>query len=323
MRASEGYLGPMAEPSPEAFDELAQLGLAAELAGLDLGEVSLPQDRFVELRGLRFHYLDWGGAERPPVLFLHGGGLNAHTWDLVCLALRPDHHCLALDQRGHGDSEWSPAREYDLDDYVGDLEAFVDRLAPERIALVGQSLGGAAAMSYAIRHSDRVAALVLVDVGPDVAMEGGASRIVEFVRAPAELDSVEEFVERARAFNPARDPRLLRRSLLYNLRRLPGGKWTWKYDRGDVSSERFRRLVADVAELGEGLPAIRCPALVVRGALSDVVSDEQAVRLAERLPRGRFARVENAGHTVQGDNPRGLVEALRPFLSDAAYGGPA
>jgi esterase len=317
MRASEGYLGPMAEPTPEAFDELAQLGLAAELAGLDPGEVSLPQDRFVELRGLRFHYLDWGGAERPPVLFLHGGGLNAHTWDLVCLALRPDHHCLALDQRGHGDSEWSPVREYDLDDYVGDLEAFVDRLGPERIALVGQSLGGAAAMAYAIRHSDRVAALVLVDVGPDVTMEGGAKEIVEFVRAPAELDSLDEFVERAHAFNPIRDPRLLRRSLLYNLRRLPNGRWTWKYDRRDLSPERFRRLVADVAELGERLHAIRCPTLVVRGALSDVLSDEQAARFAERLPRGRFARVEEAGHTVQGDNPRGLVEVLRPFLSEA------
>src|SRR5439155_7594654 len=224
----------MAEPPAAPFDELAHLELAAEVAGLELPEVVLPEDRFVELNGLRLHYLDWGGAGRPRVLFLHGGGLTAHTWDLVCLALRADYHCLALDLRGHGDSDWSPTQEYDLDDNVGDLEAF---LAGQRVVLVGQSLGGATALSYATRHSESVAGLVLVDVSVDVTLDSGARRIVDFVRAPAELDSVEEFVERAREFNPARDPELLRRSLLYNLRRLPNGKLTWKYDRTDVSPE--------------------------------------------------------------------------------------
>src|SRR5262245_49859397 len=58
---------------------------------------------------MRFHYLDWGTRGRPPMVFLHGGGLNVHTWDLVCAALKPERHCIALDQRGHGDSEWSPS----------------------------------------------------------------------------------------------------------------------------------------------------------------------------------------------------------------------
>jgi esterase len=304
----------MSEPPPEPFDELAHLELAAEVAGLELPEISLPDERFVELNGLRFHYLDWGTEGRPRVLFLHGGALNAHTWDLVCLALRRDYHCLALDQRGHGDSEWSPTQAYDLDEYAGDVEAFA---AGERMVLVGQSLGGAAALAYAIRHSEDLAALVLVDVSTEVTMDEGAGRIVEFVQTPAELDSVEEFVERAREFNPARDPQLLRRSLLYNLRRLPNGKLTWKYDRTDVSRERFQRLVADVGALNDELSAIECPALVVRGAQSDVMSDDDAERLAERLPSGRWVRVEDAGHTVQGDNARGFVEALRPFLREA------
>src|ERR671918_719277 len=145
-------------------EQLEHLRNAAAIAGVIVPRFVVPDEHDVILRRMRFHYLDWGSRGKRPILFLHGGGLSAHTWDLVCLALRPDYHCLALDQRGHGDTDWSPAREYDLE---------------------------------------------------------------EFVRAPAELDSVEEFVERARAFNPARDPRLLRRSLLYNLRRLPGGKWTW------------------------------------------------------------------------------------------------
>ena len=107
--------------------------------------------------------------------------------------------------------------------------------------LVGQSLGGMAGMLYASRRSDRLRALVLVDVGPVVRLDG-ANRVADFVMAPAELDSVDAFVEKARSFNSRRDPRLLRISLLHNLRQLPNGKWTWKYDRRHLSREGFEEL---------------------------------------------------------------------------------
>ena len=90
--------------SPDEFRE--HLVLASATAGLTLPELVLPEAHHVILRGMRFHYLDWGTRGQPPVLFLHGGGLNVHTWDLVCAALKIERHCLALDQRGHGDSEW-------------------------------------------------------------------------------------------------------------------------------------------------------------------------------------------------------------------------
>ena len=85
------------------------------------------------------------------MVFLHGGGLNAHTWDIVCLALREEHHCCALDLRGHGDSEWSPALDYSLGAHLRDLEAFADHLGAARFFLVGQSLGGIIGMGYASR----------------------------------------------------------------------------------------------------------------------------------------------------------------------------
>ena len=81
---------------------------------------------------MRFHYLDWGTAGRHPILFLHGGGLNAHTWDVVCLMLRRDYHCFALDQRGHGDSEWEPTSDYSHDSQVGDVEGFFAKLQLKR-----------------------------------------------------------------------------------------------------------------------------------------------------------------------------------------------
>jgi esterase len=294
-------------------DQLGHLRLAAELAGLDQLEVVLPAERDVVLGGMRLHYLDWGMPRHPPILFLHGGGLTAHTWDLVCLALRSGSHCIALDQRGHGDSEWSPGLDYDTAAHVGDLEALIAHLGLERPVLVGQSMGALNALTFASRHVQSLGGLVLVDMTPDVRIQG-AKRIFDFVTAPAELDSVEAFVERAMEFNPARDPRLLRRSLLHNLRRLPNGKWTWKYDRRAMTRENFERVRGEVSAVRERLGAVSCPTLVVRGESSDVVSDQSAAALAEALPKGEWTSIPNAGHTVQGDNPGGLAAALAAFL---------
>jgi len=291
------------------------LTLASAKAGLTFPELVLPAAHDVVLRRMRFHYLDWGTAGRPPIVFLHGGGLNAHTWDLVCLGLRRERHCFALDQRGHGDSEWSPEMDYTTESQVGDLEAFVDRLGLTRFVLVGMSLGGVNAMAWAGRHSERLAGLVIVDVGPEIRM-AGVQKIAAFTSEQKLLDSIDEVIERALAFNPRRDPRLLRLSLRHNLRQTPKGQWMWKYDqrhRGKAEPgayERRRELLWDA------VAKISCPTLVVRGAQSDVFHDEDAERLTAALPRGRWVRVENAGHTVQGDNPAGLLTELRGFLGE-------
>jgi esterase len=300
--------------SLSSSEYLEHLAAASATAGIAAPEIVLPDEHHVILRKMRFRYLDWGAPEKPLVVFLHGGGLTAHTWDLTCLLLRREYHCVALDLRGHGDSEWSPAMDYGFEAHAGDVEAFVDFLAVDRPAVVGMSLGGLAAIAYASRHAARLDALVLVDVGPETRAEG-ARRIAEFIAAPAEFDSIDAVVERALSFNPARDARLLRRSLQQNLRSMPDGRLTWKHDRRhrskvDVDEARRRRQA-----LWTEIPKISCPTLVVRGARSDVFHDEDAEKLAQTLPRGEWVRVEAAGHTVQGDNPKGLVAALGPFLA--------
>ena len=298
----------------ETAEQIEQLKLAAELSGLKPSRVVLPEDRELVVAGMRLHYLDWGGAGAP-ILFLHGGGLNAHTWDVVCLTLRERYHCIALDQRGHGDSEWSPVSDYRMQAHLRDIEGFVEQLALRRFVIVGQSMGGINAINYASRHSASLAGLVVVDVGPEI-NSAGAARIGDFIRAP-ELDSIDDFLKRATQFNPLRDPRILRRSLAYNLRQLPNGKWTWKHDTrraGEAASEEAAR--SRTEELRKAVSAIQCPTLVLRGALSDLLSDEQAEKFARSLANGRWVRVENSGHNVQGDNPRGLLAALQPFLEE-------
>jgi len=288
------------------------LKTTAVRAGFSFAEVVLPEERRVAANGLSFRYLDWGTKGQRPILFLHGGALTAHTWDLCCLALRDDYHCMALDQRGHGDSDWAPDADYSLSAQREDVKGFTEAIGLDQFVLVGMSMGAINGLAYAIAYPETLSALVLIDAGPDVRRRG-SSRIRDFVNGGAKPESLDAIIERALAFNPRRDPKVLRRSLMHNLRRQEDGNWVWKYDR-----RRFQQMgeahAAERQGLADGLARVTCPTLVVRGAESDVFHEEDGERLAQRLPDGRFITIPRAGHTVQGDNPKDLAAALHDFL---------
>ena len=176
-------------------EQIEHLKLSAKFAGLELAEPVLPESHHTVVGRMRFHYLDWGNKGRPPILLLHGGGLNAHTWDLVCLMLRDSFHCVALDQRGHGDSEWEPTANYSFQSQVDDVAGFVEKLKLHRPLVVGHSMGGFAAMGYAIEYAATMAGLVLVDIAPELEFTG-SSRIRQFITQDRELDSVDAFIEK-------------------------------------------------------------------------------------------------------------------------------
>ncbi|MDO8432591.1 MAG: alpha/beta hydrolase [Candidatus Binatus sp.] len=298
----------------ERTDELEMFRTTLRIADLHPDAIALPDDCQVIVGAMRLHYLDWGGSGAP-ILFLHGGGLTAHTWDCVAVMLRGRYRCVALDQRGHGDSEWSPVVDYRVAAHLGDIEGFIDAMKLDRPILVGQSMGGLNSIAYATRHSDRMRAMVIVDVAPEISASG-ADRIRDFA-ATLELDSPEEFLERAVKFNPIRDPAVLRRSLHYNLRETPAGKWMFKHDQRRRTDEAMRSFSDDRARLVSEVSKIKCPTLVVRGALSDILTDEGAEKFARSLPDGRWVRIEKSGHNVQGDNPRALLDAMLKFFRDA------
>jgi esterase len=298
--------------SPEEYRD--HLATTAVRAGFQFGEVVLPESREFRVGQMRFHYLDWGNRHLPTIVFLHGGALNAHTWDLCSLALRDDYHCVALDQRGHGDSDWAQEGDYSIGAALGDTKGFADHLGLDKFILVGMSLGAINSLAFAIAHPERLSHLVIIDAGPEM-RRPGSSRIRDFVNAVQETVTVEAIIEKALEFNPRRDPTILRRSLMHNLRQQADGTWKWKYD-----TRRFQALGQDShraerAKLADGLQRITCPTLVVRGGESDVFHAEDAERLAARLPHGRQVTIPRAGHTVQGDNPKDLVAELRRFLA--------
>jgi pimeloyl-ACP methyl ester carboxylesterase len=300
------------DAAPDLVESLRE---AASSMGIAADEVVAPARREAVLNGLRLSFLDWDGpAAAPALVLLHGGGLTAHTWSLVCLQLRRRFRCLAPDLRGHGDSGWAPDRRYDLAEYAADLAALIEHLRLDRFVLVGHSLGGLTAMTYAAADPGRPTGLVLVDVGPE--MSGPGRERMRAFAAERELDSIDAFVERALAFNPRRQPERLRRSLLHNLRQTPRGTWTWKHD-----PDRYSGAQQDPGRRPEVLWAavagITCPTLVVRGGDSDLFLDSDAEKLVRALPSGRLAHVPGAGHTVQGDQPRALADAITTFIDSA------
>jgi pimeloyl-ACP methyl ester carboxylesterase len=307
---------PQAKSAVEIQDEEAYLRSAALRARVSYKEMRTPVSRQIKVNGVNLHFLEWE-SPGPTVLFLHGGGLNAHTWDVVCLNLASKYRCIALDQRGHGDSDWDPEGQYSLERHASDLREFVTALGLKDLLIVGHSMGGLNAIMFASEFTQSLKGLVLVESGPDP-RDDGAKRILDFLSLPPELDSIESFVERALTFSPNRDPMLLRTSLQYNLRQLPNGKWTWKYDnrRSSTPEDRARNF-----QVIQGrLPLIACPTLFIRGGRSDVFRDEDAARITARLPLGSWVTVPDAGHSVQSENARDLSFELRRFFEATPRG---
>jgi esterase len=272
-----------------------------------------PTEHEIRANGIRIHYLAWGGPRRPAVVLLHGGGQSAWTWQRVASRLAARYRLLAPDLRGHGDTEWSPAGAYAIDLFREDLHAFVRALGLDRFALAGMSMGGMAALAYAGTYGETLRGLVVIDIAPEIAQEG-RDRIADFMGGRERFASLDEAVAYAHAFNPRRDLAQFRRTLPRNLRPTPDGGLAWKWDPAFfVAGQAERWLEPD--RLWAAAARVPCPALVVHGTESDILTREAGERLAAALPHGRFVSIEGAGHSVQGDNPHSLGEALERFLS--------
>jgi pimeloyl-ACP methyl ester carboxylesterase len=269
--------------------------------------------------GLDLHLLEWS-AQGVPLLLLHGFGNEAHIWDDFAPVVSPYYRTLALDHRGHGDSAWDPQGRYDHDTLVRDVEAVTAALGIERLVIVAHSLGGRVATLFAGRHPERMAGLVLVDIGPELDPRG-ATRIrmeIESNREPS-FGSVEDFARLLSLNYPAAQPHALARMARYGVRQLANGRFAPKLDpalRGAGSRSAQTASEEDLTRAQwQALARIQCPTLVVRGAASDVLSADVAERMAQEvLPKGSLAVIARAGHSVMTDNPDGFRDAVAGFV---------
>ncbi|PFG74539.1 alpha/beta fold hydrolase [Tepidiforma thermophila] len=277
-------------------------------------------ERSVTVNGLKLAYQEWGNPSAPPIVMLHGFGVSGHMFDEFAERMQDRYWLLALDQRGHGDSDWSESGDYSREAFVEDLEGFRKALGLDRFILIGHSMGGLNAVSYVNTYPGHVTALVLVDVGPESSKEG-VDNIVRFTRGPDELE-FEEFVQMAHRFNPRRTLENIRERMRHRLKPTEGGKWTWKFDR------RFRQPDSGITvgwrlsndEMWQLFRNITIPTLLVRGAESDVLSAEVAERCVQEMPAARLVTIPGAGHSVPGDNPDAFTEAVASFLGEVQRG---
>jgi len=284
---------------------------AARSAGVEFANEIRAEDRFVKVNGMAFHYLDWGNDHLPPMLLLHGGAQNAHMWDFFSLVMRDHFHIVAVDQRGHGDTDWSEAGDYDTPFHVADMAAFTDALELDPVVLIGMSMGGRNAYGFAAAHPAKVDRLIIIDVGPDVQAEG-RKHIAEFMEGTDTFESFDWLVERVCAYNPRRPEKQIRGSLINNLKQLDDGSWTWKHDRRrgirrDRGGEMNEQAWQDLSQLVT-------PTLLVRGGESNILSAVTAEKMQQTMNNCSFVEVAGAGHLVPSDKPVDFERVAREFL---------
>jgi esterase len=283
----------------------------------DLGIPHAPEVAYrscnIVLRQMRFHFLEWGHADAPAIVLLHGGHQSAHSWDLVSLHLAQRFRVLALDQRGHGDSEWARDVIYSNHEMSLDAEAFIAAMGLNRPVLIGHSMGGRNAMLLTRRNQALLRAAVIVDVGPELSDRGRAA-IAGFVQVNQEFDDLEHFVRNVRQYDPYRSREHIERTVKYNMLQRADGKFVSKCD----SNPRRLNIVRGSGPLEnitlDDATRFDLPVLLVRGANSNILAHDAAERFAETLPKGTLTTVPDCGHNVHGQNTKGFISALNGFL---------
>jgi len=264
------------------------------------------RELFHTVNGLRLRSLDWGTQGKPHVLLLHGLAVFAQAWDHNSANLCGDFHIVALDQRGHGDSDRGDCDGYRTEVFASDIIGVADALGWEKFSLVGQSMGGHNSMYVAASRPDRIEKLVISDMEPTMRVE-----LIAYMRdasALPEYDSLEDVIAEFNARNPRPAPELQRVRAENTVKQLPNGKLTVKYD---INAPKCWTAI----DLWPYLSKITCPTLIVRGAESPVLRPEVAQLMLAAIPDCRFVEVKGAGHSIGLDNPADFDAAVREFLT--------
>jgi pimeloyl-ACP methyl ester carboxylesterase len=281
------------------------------------------QVTYAGMNGVRLSGERWEAIgdfrSRGTVLLLHGGGQTRYSWHLTGERLSTaGWTAIAVDARGHGDSEWASDGDYSLDAFVGDLYAIVDTLDQPPV-IIGASLGGMTALVGQGERPSLASALVLVDITPRVEPAGRARIQAFMASAPDGFASLEEVVKAVRAYNPYRTRPVGPEGIKRNVRQHLNGRWFWHWD------PRFLRIgdeparAADVPRLYRAARQIGVPTLLVRGSHSDIVSPEGAAELLELIPLATAVEVP-AGHMVAGDDNDIFTARVNEFLSTIETG---
>jgi pimeloyl-ACP methyl ester carboxylesterase len=296
--------------------QAADFGIDAPIPRVERLGVTLPDGR--TLSALRY------GDAAPVVTFLHGAGLNAHTWDTTILALGLP--ALAIDLPGHGDSSWRSDAAYTGRVLAPDVATGIEAWTSSPQLLVGQSLGGLTAAAVAASRPDLVRELVIIDITPGVDPNAGPTQIRDFFAGPTDWASRDEMVDRALAFGLGGTRRAAERGVYLNSRMRPDGRFEWKHHFAHLAAAMAAspELAAAAAAQQDGvarvlsltgwddLAAVTAPVSLIRGDRGYVTA-ANAAEFQEHVPSASVDVVAS-GHNVQEEIPVDLGARLRSLV---------
>ena len=273
-------------------------------------------DGFVQTSQIQLHYEQWR-SDGPTVVCLHGTSLNGKVWSWLAGSMHPEFNLIGLDQRGHGDSGIAPLGQYTVDHYCDDLIEFMDAMAWPQVSFVGSSLGTRVALQYASLHPDRVRSLVFLDLSFEMPKHASDEMIHVHRTRPRTFADADE----ALAFSRTMPQRMRfteethRLTLQGDLRLNVQGRLEWRYDR-DAAIETLSVAARD---MWEHVRRVKCPTLILRGELSNVLTPETSERLNQEFQRGLVLPIPGAGHSIWGDNPGATQRAIQTFLQTTDF----
>lgn len=267
-----------------------------------------PVDRYVTVGDLRIHYLEWGSPEAQPLILLHGIGRIAHTFDPVAARLAGQYRVLAVDMRGHGDSDWDPEGQYRVEDYALDIEGLAEALDLRNIVVWGNSTGGRVVQVFAARNPGRTAAVISEDVGPERPATIARSLAGRIEREERGWTSKEELLAQQISANPTTSEAVLRAYVEYGSKvRQSDGRIVWKRDPaindGFVPTDQW-----------QFVREIRAPVIYILGGRSTIVPEQTQEELRRVLPQVEIVTMPDLGHYPSEEDPDGFLRIVREFL---------
>jgi pimeloyl-ACP methyl ester carboxylesterase len=263
-----------------------------------------PESRWVQAHGLKLHYLDWGG-DGPPVLLLHGLQDAAGLWQTFAAGISDGYHVMALDHRGHGDSPRTDS--YSLADYVAETVGVIRELGLEQPVLMGHSAGSKNAWMCITENPGLVSKLVITDMDPDSVNPGSVAMISRYKGESDEYADLDAVIERLRTRQPLSGDDELRRNAAAMTIATPNGKITWRRSRDVVTKY-------DRPDVWDTLPRVAVPTLIMRGAISTLLTHDVAVRMQAAIPDCELVEIDGCGHWVHLERPDDYLRTVRGFL---------
>ena len=275
--------------------------------------IAMAQDKHLNINGLRLHYLDWGNDGYKPMLLLHGFMAHAHVWDEFASKFRCYYHVIALDQRGHGESQWSEEGAYTIEDHFVDLDNFTETLGLRNLILIGHSMGGRNALFYAAYNSHNIDRLILVDAR--AGNNPGSSKALRLLinKLPLQGNSIYEVAQQIRAIYPYLSWRMCYKIASYGYKQVHKGKLVPKYDvRMCLPLEHSGYSIQNLWHLMEN---VNCPTLVVRGKESQFLSRQEAQEMCNVLPQAEWREIPKSTHMPAQENSVAFDKAILDFIS--------